>query len=238
MGPAPRPPRRRRSLWIVEFYRSSLGKKYVMAVTGVIGLVYVLFHMIGNLHVYEGPERFVEYAEGLRGFGEPIFSRAVLLTISRGGLVVALVLHVHAAYSLALHNRRMRPTSYQAARHYMVADYASRTMVWTGTIVLAFIVFHLLDLTFGVVTPGWEHGAVYQNFVLSLSRVPVAIFYIIANLALGLHIYHGTWSLFQSLGINNRRFNIARRYTAIAFTVVVVGGNLTFPLATMFGVVS
>lgn len=235
-APAPRPEPRRHRLWLVDFYRSALGKKYVMAITGIVGLLFVLFHMIGNLKAYFGPVEYVKYAEFLREVGEPLAPRTVLLWIARLGLVASLVLHVHAAWSLTVVNRRARPVRYQSARHYVAADYAARTMRWTGVIVLLFIGWHLADLTWGWANPGFERGEVYDNLVLSLSRVPVAAWYVVANLALGLHIYHGGWSLFQTLGWNNRRFNHWRRYLAVGLAVVVVGGNLTFPLAVQFGI--
>ncbi|MGI9016257.1 MAG: succinate dehydrogenase cytochrome b subunit [Euzebya sp.] len=233
---APEPSVKHSRFWAVEFYRSAMGKKYVMALSGLVGLSFILVHAVGNLHVYEGAIRYSEYGEGLRDLGEPLTPRTLLLWIARSGLIVALVVHVHAAYALTWQNRKMRPVSYQAARHYIAADYASRTMIYTGTILLAFIVFHLADLTWGFANPEFVRGAITNNLTASLSRIPVALFYIVAMLALGLHIYHGTYSLFQTLGLNNKRFNAWRRYLAIGLTVVVVGINLTFPLGTLFGV--
>ncbi len=235
---APVPPKAPSRPWPVEFYSSAMGKKYVMAITGIVGLGFILFHALGNLHVYEGAAKFSEYGEGLRDIGEPLVPRTFLLWIGRLGLLGALIGHVHAAYTLTLLNRKKRPVAYQAPRHYIAADYASRTMVYTGTIVLAFIFFHLADLTWGW-TLGEEYvrGAVTNNFVASLSRIPVALFYTVAVLALGMHIYHGTWSLFQTLGLSSKRFNAWRRYAAIGLTVVIVSINLTFPLGTMFGVI-
>ncbi|CAN5298287.1 hypothetical protein BH23ACT9_BH23ACT9_04040 [soil metagenome] len=234
---APKPTIRRSRIWIVEFYRSALGKKYVMALSGLVGLGFIVIHAIGNLHVFEGAEAFTEYGEALRDIGEPLVPRTFLLWIGRFGLIAALVVHVHAAYSLKWQNRKMRPVKYQSARNYVAADYASRTMIYTGTIILAFIIFHLADLTWGVANPDYVRGAITNNVTASLSRWYVAAFYIVAILALGLHIYHGTWSLFQTLGINNRRFNAWRRYAAISLTVVVVGINLSYPLGTLFGVI-
>lgn len=236
---APRPEIKRSPRFLVEFYRTAMGKKYAMALSGIVGLGFVVVHAIGNLHMYEGSAELFEYAEGLREIGEPLIPRTLFLWILRSSLILAIVVHVHAAYSLTALNRRKRPTGYQAPREYIAADYASRTMVYTGTIVLAFILFHLADLTWGVafVNPDWALGAVTNNLVSSLSRVPVALFYMVAMLALGLHIFHGTWSLFQTLGLNSRRFNAWRRNLAIGVTVLVVGLNLTFPLANLLGVV-
>lgn len=234
---APRPTVTRSRLWVVEFYRTAMGKKYVMALSGIVGLGFIVVHAVGNLHVYEGALRFTEYGEGLRDIGEPLVPRTFLLWIGRFGLLAALIVHVHAAYSLTWLNRKKRPMKYQSARNYIAADYASRTMIYTGTIILAFLVFHLADLTWGVANPDYVRGAITSNLTASLSRWYVALFYIVAVLALGMHIYHGTWSLFQTLGLNNRRFNAWRRYLAIAVTVTVVGINLTFPLGTLLGVI-
>jgi succinate dehydrogenase / fumarate reductase, cytochrome b subunit len=234
---APVPRIRRSPLWLAELYRSAVGKKYAMALSGIAGLVFVVFHAIGNLHVYEGALEFSEYGEALRDIGKPFAPRTVLLWIGRLGLIAALVVHVHAAYTLTWLNRRKRPVKYQSARHYVAADYASRTMVYTGTIVLAFIVFHLADLTWGLTSDAWVRGAITNNMVASMTRWWSAAFYIVAMLALGLHIYHGTWSLFQSLGLNSKRFGHWRRNLAVAVTAFVVGVNLTFPIGTLVGVI-
>jgi succinate dehydrogenase / fumarate reductase cytochrome b subunit len=139
-------------------------------------------------------------------------------------------------------NRRARPVRYQSSRDYQVANFASRTMRLTGIVVLAFIVWHLLDLTFGVVNEVGADGEfvrenVYDNVVRSFERIPVSIFYIIANILLGIHLFHGAWSIFQSLGWNNPRFNKWRRSFATGFAAVVVVGNVSFPVAVMAGIV-
>lgn len=226
--------------WPLAFYASAVGKKWVMAVTGIVLLGYILAHMLGNLKVYFGPEEIDSYGEALRDLGGHLVPRTHLLWLLRIGLTAAFALHIHAAYTLAAMNRRKRPVGYESPREYLVATYASRTMVWTGTIVLLFLVFHLADLTWGAepaATGEFVRGAVYDNMVATFSRWPVAAFYIAANLALGVHIFHGTWSLFQSLGINNPRFNRWRRDLAGAFTLVVIGGNISFPLAVLSGII-
>ena len=228
--------------WIVEFYGSAIGKKYTMAISGIVGLGYVFAHMVGNLKMYLGAEAINHYSEFLReGLLTPILPENVTIWILRIVLIVALVVHVHAAYSLTVMNRHARPTTYQSRRDYVAADFAARTMRWTGVIVLLFIGFHLADLTWGAqpaAPAAWERGAVYSNLVASFSRPIVSAFYIAANLALGVHLFHGVWSMFQSLGLNNRRFNHWRRGLAIGFTVIVVGGNITFPIAVLTGIVA
>jgi succinate dehydrogenase / fumarate reductase cytochrome b subunit len=223
--------------WALELYRSAVGKKYVMAITGLIGMAYVFGHMVGNLKMYLGAESLNEYAEWLRDILHPALPRTVFLWIMRSVLIAALVLHVHAAYALTMMNRRARPVRYGSHRDYVTASFASRTMRWTGVIVLLFIAFHLLDLTWGTANPDFVRGDVYDNVVASFERVPVALFYIVANLALGVHLYHGGWSLFQSMGWNNPRFNRWRRWFAVGFAAVVVLGNVSFPVMVLAGVV-
>ncbi|MFN8556825.1 MAG: succinate dehydrogenase cytochrome b subunit [Dehalococcoidia bacterium] len=231
---------RRPTPWPIEFYRSAVGKKWIMAVTGVMLLGFVLAHMVGNLKIYLGAEEFNAYGEGLREFGAPFFPRTILLWIMRIGLSVAFVLHIHAAYALTMMNRRARPVAYQSRRDYVAANYAARTMRWSGVIVGLYLLFHLADLTWGLnfANPHFVRGMPYQNEVASLSRLPVALIYLVANIALGFHIYHGAWSMFQSLGINNPRINRARKLFAQAFAAAIVLGNVSFPLSIQLGLVS
>jgi succinate dehydrogenase / fumarate reductase, cytochrome b subunit len=193
--------------------------------------------MVGNLHVFEGPGQINEYGEWLRELLDPPFPRTFTLWMLRTVLIAAIALHLHAAYALTRMNRRARPMKYQSDRDYVAASFAARTMRWTGIIVGLFIVYHLLDLTWGAANPGFVRGDVYRNTVASFEQWPVAIAYIAANLALGLHLYHGAWSLFQSVGWNNRRFNPWRRYFATAFAVVVTVGFISVPVAVMVGIV-
>jgi len=228
---------RGRSPFLVELYRSAVGKKYVMAVTGIIGLAYVFAHMLGNLKLYQGRESFDAYAHYLREMLYPIAPQSGVLNLMRIVLVAALILHVVAAYQLTVMNRRARPESYRHRRDYIAADFASRTMRWTGVIVLLFLAYHLADLTWGWGKPD-PTGTPYEQVVASFSVPIVAAFYLVANLALGFHLYHGTWSLFQSMGWTNRRFDHWRRIFAVAFTLVVVLGNLSFPIAVQLGVIT
>lgn len=234
--------RKKKKPFLLDLYGTAVGKKYVMAITGIGMMGFVLAHMIGNLKMYLGAAEFDHYAEFLRELLVPIAPHGVVLWILRGGLVTMLVLHLHAAYSLTVMNRKARPVKYQSARDYQIANFASRTMRWTGIIVLLFIVWHLLDLTWGVTNEvgangDFVHGHVYDNVVNSFERVPVAVFYILANLALGVHLYHGAWSIFQSLGWSNPRFNQWRRSFATGFAAIVVIGNVSFPVAVLAGIV-
>jgi len=233
---------RRRRSFFVDLYSTAVGKKYVMAISGIALMGFVLFHMIGNLKMYLGAADIDHYSEFLWALLYPIAPKGVVLWTLRGGLIVMLIAHLHAAWSLTRLNHYARPVKYQSAPDYQVANFASRTMRWTGVIVLAFLVWHLLDLTFGVVNATatdstFVRGEVYNNIVRSLDRWPVSVFYIVANILLGIHLFHGAWSIFQSLGWNNPRFNNWRRSFATAFATIIVVGNVSFPIAVLAGIV-
>ena len=235
----------KRKPFLIDFYSTAVGKKYVMAITGIIGIGFVVGHMIGNLKMYLGVvnENGREvydidvYGEYLRELLVPILPRGYFLWILRLVLIGAVLLHVHAAYSLTLLNRKARPVKYQSARDYQIASFASRTMRWTGILVVLFLFWHLADLTWGWFNPDFERGAVYRNLDASLSRVPVALLYIVANIALGIHLFHGTWSLFQSMGWNNPKFNQWRKGIAAGIATLIVVGNVSFPIMTLAGVI-
>lgn len=224
----------------LDLYQTAVGKKWVMAITGIALLGYVLAHMIGNTKLYYGPADMNSYGDWLRNLGYPILQSSQALWLMRTGLLAAFILHIHAAYSLTKMNRAARPVGYQSSRDYIAADFAGRTMRWTGVIVLLFVIWHLMDLTLG--TPGVNDDFIshdpYNNVVTSFERPLVAAFYVVANLALGVHIYHGAWSLFQSLGVNNPRINAARRGFATVFAAVIVIGNVSFPIAVQAGLIS
>jgi succinate dehydrogenase / fumarate reductase cytochrome b subunit len=230
---------RRRLPFPLGLYQSAIGKKWVMAVTGIMLMGYVLVHMIGNLHMYEGPARFNAYGEALRDLGGELAPRTFVLWVLRLGLTAAFVLHIHAAVALTRINHVARPQKYQADRTYLAANWASRSMRWTGVIILLYLFFHLADLTWGWwLGDKYIRGDVSNNVSRSLSNLPIALIYIVANVALAVHLYHGAWSLFQSLGLNNPRFNRARRTFATGFALVILIGNLSFPIMNLAGVVS
>ena len=237
-GVAPVNPPRRPAPWPIAFYRSAVGKKWVMAITGIILMGFVAYHMIGNLHMYQGAAEMNRYGEFLRELLVPILPRTVFLWIARSVLIVAFVLHIHSAASLSLMNRRANAGGYATARDYQAANVASRTMRWTGVIILLFLAFHLADFTWGWVNPNFVRGDVYRNVQASLTNAVPAAIYIVANLALGLHLFHGSWSMFQSLGLNNPRYNSWRRTFAIAFAAIITVGNLSFPIMVASGVTS
>lgn len=230
---------RRRAPWPIEFYRSGVGKKWVMALTGIALMGYVFAHMVGNLKVYMGAEDINHYGEFLRELLVPLLPRTVTLWLLRIGLAAAFVLHIHAAYSLTVMNQRARAeNAYISKRDWQAANAASRSMRWTGVVIALFLLWHLADLTWGTVNPDFVRGDVYRNMVASFERPLVSVIYIVANIALGLHLFHGAWSMFQSLGVNNPRWNSWRRGFAAGFAGVVMIGNLSFPIAVLTGVVS
>lgn len=238
-------PKRKEQPFPLNLYQTAVGKKWVMAVTGIMLLGFVVFHMLGNLKLYLGvvthdgaPAYDVNiYAEWLRDLLVPFLPRTVTLWILRIGLIVAGALHIHAMYALSMMNQSSNVT-YESKRDWTAATFASRSMRYTGIIVLAYIVFHLADLTWGLI-PGYDYvrGNAYQNVVGSLSNPVVAGFYIIANALLAMHIFHGAYSMFQSLGINNPAYNRLRRGFAGSLAAVILLGNVSFPIAVLTHVI-
>ena len=232
----PRPSQR--APWPVEFYRSAVGKKWVMALTGILIMGFVFVHALGNLKVYFGAEDFNHYGEWLRELLVPFFPRTVTLWLLRGGLITAFALHIHSAYGLTRMNHRANGPGYRQSRDWQAATAASRSMRWTGVVFGLFLLFHLADLTWGTVNPDFVRGDVYRNFVATFERPAVAVIYIVANIALGLHLFHGAWSMFQSLGLNNPRWNAWRRSFATGFAALIAGMNIMFPISVLTGMVT
>ena len=216
-----------------SFLRSSLGLKIVMALTGIVLFGFVIGHMIGNLQVYLGPEVFNHYAELLRELGH-----GMALWIARAGLLVAVGLHIWSAWRLTLMNSAARPVGYREVER-RESTYASRTMRWSGVILLLFIVYHLLHFTIGVhaVHPQFVPGDAYHNFVTGFQNPLVSGFYVLAMLALGLHLYHGAWSFMQTLGLSHPRYDHLRYAFAALVTLVILAGNISFPVAVLTGYV-
>jgi succinate dehydrogenase / fumarate reductase cytochrome b subunit len=216
--------------------RTSVGKKVAVAVTGIIGIGFVFAHMVGNLKIFLGPHAVNKYGEFLRDMGEPIFPRSVLLWLLRLVLIAAVVIHVSLTYQLARQSRAARPVRYQQKIKNVQASYASRTMRWGGVAILLFIVFHLADLSWGA-HPDFVRGDVYHNAVIGFRRLWVTAIYLVAMLALGMHLYHGTWSVTQTLGINQTRWNRTIHRLATTLAVVIAGGYSVVPLAVVFRLV-
>ncbi|MFE8014661.1 succinate dehydrogenase [Streptomyces antibioticus] len=218
-------------------WNSTVGKKTVMAVSGLIMLLYLVVHMIGNLKIFFGAGEFNHYAHWLRTVGEPFMHYEWTLWLVRIVLVAAVVAHAVSAYQLSRRDIRARPTKYvhRKAR----ASYATRTMRWGGIILALFIVWHVLDLTTGTVhSGGFQEGHPYQNVVDTFSTWYGNVIYIVAMLAVGLHVRHGFWSAAQTLGAGSRSRDRALKTTANVLALVLTAGFIAVPVGVMTGVVS
>jgi succinate dehydrogenase / fumarate reductase cytochrome b subunit len=215
---------------------SSVFKKIVMAISGIILVLYLIAHMIGNLKAFTGRESFNHYSEWIRTIGEPAVPAQTTLWIIRVVLLVAVIAHIWAAISLWRQAKRARPTGY-VTKKPVAQSYASRTMRWGGVIVLAFIIYHILDLTLGVANPDGPGTTPYDRLVAGFSNPIVVIAYVIALILLGMHLRHGIWSATQTLGQSNRRREKTVNLFAIAFSVVLIGGFLLVPLSVLFNII-
>jgi succinate dehydrogenase / fumarate reductase cytochrome b subunit len=215
---------------------NSVAKKVVMAVSGIILVLFLIAHMVGNLHVFQGARAFNEYSEWLRTFGEPALGYRWFLTALEALLVVAVIAHMWAAITLWRQAKRARPVAY-VSKKSPAQSYASRTMRWGGVIIALFVVYHILDLTFGVANPDGTDSTPYSRLVASFSSPIPTIVYVVALILLGLHLRHGIWSATQTLGQSNRRRERTVNAFAIAFSVLLIAGYLVVPAAVVFGLV-
>lgn len=208
-----------------------------MAVTGVAMLLFLVAHMAGNLKIFFGAEEFNSYAHFLRIIGEPLVPHQTVLWALRIGLVVCVVLHIVAAYQLSRRDIAARGAKKYQHRQRAKASFATRTMRWGGILIALFVIYHLLDLTTLTVNPRGVEGEPYQNLVASFSVWYVAVFYIIAMLALSGHIHHGFWSAAQTLGANKPRTERGLKFTAGLLSVVLTVGFISVPVAVLVGIV-
>ncbi len=213
------------------FVGSTVGRKVVMAVTGVILIGFVFVHMIGNMQLYLGPEALNHYAVFLR-----TFLHGAGIWIFRAVMVTAVVLHGWAATTLTLDSWAARPQGYRLWQA-KESTYASRTLRWGGVMLALFIVYHLLHFTIGSAHPDFREGDVYHNVVAGFQVWYASAIYVVAMLALGLHLDHGLWSLFQTFGLQHPRYKRYIRRFAHGFALLVVLGNISFPIAVLTGVV-
>ncbi|MBK6407308.1 MAG: succinate dehydrogenase cytochrome b subunit [Holophagales bacterium] len=207
----------------------SIALKAVMAITGFVLYGFVFVHMVGNLQLYQGPEKINAYAALLKSVPAVLWGfRAVLL----GSVAV----HGVAAFILWRRNRAARPVGY-ASQDFQAATITSRTMFWTGPMIGLFVVYHLLHLTVGSVHPSFSHTDVYSNLVTAFSNPAVSIFYILAMVALGFHLFHGAFSLFQTLGLKTPKYEKPLKVILMAVSTVIVVVNISFPIAVLAGLV-
>jgi len=211
------------------FYRSVVGKKVMMAATGCVLCLFVLGHMLGNLQIYQGAEKLNHYAALLQGLGAGLWAVRLVLLACVG-------LHILSAYQLWRLKLDARPVAY-LKKATVATSYAARTMIWSGPIVLAFIIFHLLHFTTGQAHPDFRHGDVYHNVVAGFRQPAASLFYIAANILLAIHLYHGAWSMFQSVGVNHPRYTPWLKRLAKVYAWVIGAGNVSIPLAVLTGLV-
>ena len=207
----------------------SIALKAVMALTGLVLYGFVFVHMVGNLQLYSGPEKINKYGALLK-------SLPPLLWGTRITLLAAVSLHAVAAFILWRRNRAARPVGY-ASQDFQAATITSRTMFWTGPMIALFVVYHLLHLTVGSVHPSFSHTDVYSNVVTAFSNPAVSIFYILAMVALGFHLFHGADSLFQTLGLKTPKYEKPLEVVLMVVSAVIVVVNISFPIAVLAGLV-
>jgi len=214
----------------IRFYQASIGKKAVMAVTAAVLFGYVIGHLAGNMQVYLGAQQMDRYAAFLH-------SMPVLLWGVRALLLVCVVLHITASIQLTILKQQARPIGY-VKKDAVGSDIASRSMIWSGAMIAAFVVYHLLDLTTGAAnTAQYQELHAYENLVYSFQRVPVSVFYIVAMVLLGMHLYHGIWSMFQTLGFSHPRYTPLIKRAAAIVAILITAGFISIPIAVLTGVV-
>ena len=207
-----------------------------MAVTGIIMILYLIAHMIGNLHAFSGAKAYNDYALWLRTFGEPAFPYRTILTAIEIILSLSVIAHMWAAFSLWYQAKRARPQGY-VTRKPLQQSYASRTMRWGGVIVLAFIVYHLLDLTAGTINLAPNKAEPFDRLVASFTNPWVTAFYVISLVLLGMHLRHGMWSVWQTLGQSNKTRERSVNAVAVVLSTLLIAGFLVVPLAIAIGAV-
>lgn len=221
--------------WLVRGLKSSVGLKYVMAVTGLMLLLFVIAHLAGNLQIYAGPKQLNDYAASLKGLGP-------ILWLMRGGLLAIFVIHMTAAAVLTRRNRQARPDRY-AVQSFPKSTPASRMMLSTGVVVLIFVIYHLMHFTFGVgIRPDFyamkddmgRHD-VYSMVVLGFKQLPIALMYIVSMIGLGIHLSHGAASMFQSLGWNQPKYRTITKLLGRGLVAIIVIGNISMPIAAQLG---
>lgn len=213
----------------LSIHQTSIGKKAIMAITGFVLFGFVIAHLLGNLQIFIGADAINEYAASLRKLGP-------LLWIARGVLLVSVAAHIWAAISLMNRNDNARPQKYARGQRHQRSTYASRTMRISGPLLFVYIVYHLAHLTFGV-GPRYDHHNVFNNLVFGFQVWWIAAIYIVANVMLGFHLFHGAWSWLQSLGGSHPRYDIWRHRFAVTLALFVTGGNVLIPSAVLMGAV-
>jgi len=222
---------------VISLYRTSVGKKFYMAVSGFILIGFLVAHMVGNLKMYMGADAFNHYAEFLREVGYPILPHMAGLWIFRVVLLVAVGLHMLSAWQVYTQSRNARGGKYTKEESLHFA-YASRTMRWGGVIIAAFVTYHILHFTTGQAHPDFVHGLAYQNVIIGFQNPLVVAFYVVALVMVAFHLYHGLWSAFQTVGANHPKYNPFRRPLALILALLLFAGFMTVPVGVMAGLLS
>lgn len=217
-----------------RMFDAPVAKKAVMALSGLVLFGFVLVHMLGNLQVFLPPGPDGRYA--LDVYGETLHKSALVLWGARSFLLLTALAHIVSAIQLAQLKNAARPTAY-VKQTAIVSTYASRTMYWSGPIVLAFLIYHLLHFTTGQAHPDFQHMHVHENVIKGFSVWYVSLFYIVAMSMLCMHLYHGVWSMFQSLGLAHPSYTPKLKLAAKAFAAIVAAGNISIPLSVLAGLV-
>jgi succinate dehydrogenase / fumarate reductase cytochrome b subunit len=215
---------------VAALWHTSVGKKAVMAVTGILMVAYLITHVLANLLVFQGPDQINTYSRFLHGTGGALW-------IARLVLLAALVLHVVAAVQLTARRRAARPVGYAGGREAQVSTLASRSIRWGGVVILVFLVYHILHFTLGTVHTAFVEGDPYHNVATGFARPLVVVFYELAMAAVGLHLYHGIWSSGRSLGLSGPSPRPLRRQLALVLSVLVWAGFAVIPVAVYAGVI-
>ncbi len=212
----------------MSFFNSTIGKKFLVAITGLVLIGFVVIHMLGNLQVFLGPEK-------INGYGALLKREPLILWGSRFFLLGCVLAHIVATAQLTRRNKQSRPIAYQDYEPRR-ASAASRTMIWGGLFLMSFIVFHLLHVTIGSVHPQFSHTDIYSNIVIGFSSWPISFFYIFGMMSLGMHLYHGVFSVFQTLGVQHAGLNCLRRPLALLIAISIPLGFISVPVSVLMGV--
>lgn len=223
---------------VLNIYRSTVGKKVLMAASGIVFTGFILGHMYGNLKAFFGPETFNHYAEFLREMGAPLLMHGQLLWVFRIALLIAVLLHVLPAAQLWLLSRSARPVKYARKLDTLETTLAARTMIWGGALIGIFVVLHILHLTTGTLHPDFIPGDAFNNLVVGFQWAPIPILYIAVMGAICMHLYHGVWSFLQTLGLNHPRYNKYRRPLAVTVAAAVFVGFISVPVGVLAGILT
>jgi succinate dehydrogenase / fumarate reductase cytochrome b subunit len=222
---------------VISLYRTSVGKKFYMAVSGVILIGFLVAHMIGNLKMFMGADPFNHYAEFLREVGYPILPHMAGLWIFRILLLAAVGLHMLSAWQVYTQSRNARGGKYEKEESLSFA-YASRTMRWGGVIIATFVIYHILHFTTGQAHPSFVHGLAYENVIIGFQNVWIVAFYVLALTMVTFHVYHGLWSAFQTVGANHPKYNPFRRPLALGLALLLFVGFMTVPVGVQAGILT